>query len=334
MASSLNKYDSSRKIDFRSILQNSRESKATPIMQAAVLSEPYSTLDRVSVSIIKWPEYQREFYENRVRRMVGDWRPLDVNHLILSLRENGEYYCIDGWHRKTAIERLKGRVPQEVDAIVWHGLSVMQEAEKFYRTQAPENRKALIPDEIHHAALQAGESQALRIQAILDATGFRVGKAGGDDSTVRINALKHLKDVEARYGPEVLLTALTFIMTTWSSKTSPQSALITGAAMFFSMFPQAKARDVRKRPAKTQLDDWLRDAKTRAGTLKLSQPEGVASLMHDDYNRTVRSNHLPEFASTLREHKVAIRLQANRANAVVARMAKTDARLARLEGRK
>ena len=329
MASSLNKYDSSRKIDFRSILQNSRESRATPIMQAAVLSEPYSTLGRVSVSIIKWPEYQREFYETRVRRMVGDWRPLDVNHLILSLRENGEYYCIDGWHRKTAIERLKGRVPQEVDAIIWHGLSVMQEAEKFYRTQSPDNRKALIPDEIHRAALQAGESQALRIQFVLDATGFRVGKVGNDDSTIRINALKHLKDVEARYGPVVLEAALGFIRTTWPSKTSPQSSLITGTAMFFCMFPQAKAKDARKRPNKKSIDNWLSDAKTIAGLLSLSQPEGVASLLHDDYNKTVRSNHLPEFASTLREHKADLRRQANRANGAIsatARKAQKDAR--------
>ncbi len=324
MATSINKYDHSRKLDLRAILKHQRESGEGNV--PIVPTGPSSTLERVPVAVIKWPEYQRDFYENRVRRMVADWRPLDVNHLILSLRENGEYYCIDGWHRKTAIERLNGRVPQEVDAIVWHGLSVMQEAEKFYRTQSPDNRKALIPEEIHRAALQAGEAQALRIQAILDATGFRVGISGDDDSTVRINALKHLKDIEARYGPEVLETALTFIMTTWASRISPQSSLITGSAMFFSMFPQAKVRDVKKRPAKTPLDDWLQDAKKRAGTLRLSHPEGVASLIHDDYNKTARSNYLPEFASTLREHKAAIRLQANRANVALARKAQNDAR--------
>ncbi len=326
MASSINKYDQSRKIDLRSLLKNNRESEVTPIMQATVLGEPYSTLERVSVAIIKWPEYQREFYETRVRRMVADWRPLDANHLILSLRENGEYYCIDGWHRKTAIERLAGRVPQQADAIVWHGLSVMEEAEKFYRPQSPENRKALIPDEIHHAATFAGDPRALRIQAILDATGFRVGKAGDDESTTRINALKHLYDAEARYGPTTLELALDFIRSTWRSTTPPEASLISGTAMFFSMFPQAKPKDVAKKPSKVPLEYWVDQARERGNHLRLNRPEGVASLLHDEHNRSVRSNRLRDFPAALGEHKADLRLHANRANAAIARKARLDGR--------
>lgn len=325
MATHFNKYDGKR-VDLRAILKHQREVENMQEESRTISVEPYATLERIPVAEIKWPEYQREFYESRVRNMVADWRPLDVNHLILSLRENGEYYCIDGWHRKTAIERLNGRLPQEADAIVWHGLSVMEEAEKFYRTQSPENRKALIPDEIHKAALHAGDAQALRVQAILDATGFRVGKIGDDESTTRINALKHLYGVESRYGSQVLDAALTFIRASWPTKTPPPASLITGAALFSSMFPQAKFKDAIKRPAKSPMEYWLNGAKARAETLDLNQPEGVASLIHADYNKAVRTNKLPDFLSTLTEHKTAIRLQANRANAATARKARLDGR--------
>ncbi len=276
------------------------------------VTEPTSYLEDVPVSEIHVAEYQRKLYEDKLRRMIREWNPADVRHVELSFRENGMYFVIDGQHRIEAIRRQEGLVPQVVRAIVWVGLSVQDEAEMFWRTQDPRNRKALIPEEIHNAALFSGDPQALRIQRAVDNAGYRIGPSLGDEQGGSLRAVKHLYTIEQRYGEELLKDTLAFISQSWGVRAVPAAPMITGVALFMGTFPEARMDTLVKRVGKQTMEDWLLDAGGRSRMLKLNKSEGVASQLHADYNSVHRAKKLDDFERRMREHQAAIRSQVSR----------------------
>lgn len=279
-------------------------------LEGAAPAERQSSLRKIDVRIVQKAAYQRNLDPAKLRRMVRNWNPNDVGHITLSRRANGHYFVIDGQHRIEAILRMEGVVSPITDAIVWEGLTAQDEAEMFYRTQDPKARKALTPEDIHNAKLYAGEGSASAIQRIVQKAGFRIGPTYDGEQAGRIVAVGKLSDVYDQYGETVLQDTLDLIALTWGNAKGPEANLIAGTALFLAMFPEANIEPLIKRISKTPMDVWVGDAKRRAVTLGLTNTSGVASLLHDNFNKTRTRSRLEPFDE--RYHKF---LEASRAAA-------------------
>lgn len=274
---------------------------------------PTSSHERINVADIRTAGYQRKLEEPKVRRMVREWNvsPTIIGHIILSLRANGMLFVVDGQHRVEAVKRMQGRVNPYLDAIVWEGLSVGDEAEMFWKTQSPKMRKALSPEDIHNAAVYAGDDQAIEIAKIVDASGFRLGQSDFDDThRGRIHAIKVLADVYELYGPFVLAETLAFIGDAWGTAHSPERILISGVSLFLSMYPGADKRSLTRRLSKELQGDWMMRSKSRASGFGFNSTESIAAVLHSDYNRNRPKNRLENFEDSLHKHKAENRTRA------------------------
>jgi len=265
----------------------------------------------VNVNDILVEHYQREIKEYKLRRMLREWDPSIAGYIILSLRENGLLYVVDGQHRTEAIRRLQHRIGPYIKAVVVEGWSADDESNFFYKSQRPENRAALMPEDIHRAAVYAGDQDAIAIQRIVEHAGFRIGRAAPNTDATKINAVKSINTVYGKYGLGILAQSLDLIVSCWGASESPEHALIEGTALFFVLFPQANTPSLAKRVGKTPQKEWVTFAKANARNQRLTMTEGVASSLRSDYNRSNHAKPLLNFEDTLREHRFTMRSQAS-----------------------
>jgi hypothetical protein len=282
-------------------------------VRGAALPQGNARVELVDVNNIAVDSYQREIRSYKLRRMIREWDPTIVGYVHLSLRADGSLFVIDGQHRIEAVRHLQGKLGPHIEAIVREGLTSQEEAHFFAESQNPKRRTALTPDDLHRASVYAGNTDAMDIERIVTATGFRIGNDRKGDGLTRVRATQALEDTYERYGSTHLFETLEFLGNAWGTKFAPQREMVSGAAMFLAMYPDANMTSLAKRVRKELHEDWRRRAKSRAQNDRLSSSEGVACLLHSDYNRANARKPLASFEDTLRDHKAGIRSMASSA---------------------
>jgi hypothetical protein len=302
-------------VNLREILRGKHEAPSQaerhePAVMAAVPlpTLPHSSMQRVDVRTIRQDAYQRPVDMARVRRMVKNWEPLDMGHLVISRRNDGSEFVIDGHHRITAILLMEGRVPYEINAIVWEGLSPQQEA-RMFAAQSSKHRRPVLPEEIHNAMVYAEDAQATRINTIVESSGFRLGTGSSEKDVHRLKAVKRLYDIEDRYGPDVLSSALGVITAAWGTDHVPEGPLVDGVAQFIAMYPQANYPSLIKRLAKTPMGHWVIEADNGGGKAigLRSKTDRITHALHVEYNKTHSKNKIETFDKDLKAHKSHLR---------------------------
>jgi hypothetical protein len=299
----------------RSILTNPRRVNYGKLVELASRPEENgTTLERVNVNDVVVPDYQRLVRIPKLRKMIDAWNPNLAGWIILSRHANGGLYVIDGQHRIEAVRHLQGTISPYLDAIIVNDWTSTQEAEFFAGTQAPENRAALKPEDIHHALVLAGDERAIDLQRTVQDAGFRIGDRSTDGvETGRLRAVAAINKVYDQYGGSHLSETLTVIHSAWGTHCQPEQSVVTGVALFLAMYPQVDPQLLPARIGKMPLPEWLMAAKSHARTERLTANEGVAYKIRVDFNYK-RQEHtkLPDFLDTLRAHRSAIRAQAGR----------------------
>lgn len=297
-----------------SIIRNPRQLSARGDARSFVEDHSLdgASLERINVNGIEVPDYQRDIRPTKLKTMIRDWNPSMAGWIIVSRRDDGSLFVIDGQHRVEAVRHLQGRVGPYLDGIVVDNWSTTQEAAFFYQTQNPDRRAALNPEDIHHAALLAGDQRAIDIQHILSLHGFRVGNRHTDSpETGRLKPVRAINSAYDRYGGALLGDVLATIRSAWGIQSSPEGCVVTGMALFFGMYPGVSPDDVAKRMGKTPIGEWVRLAKVHARSEGMTPNEGIAYKARSDYNfNRAAANRLSDFADTLRDHRAAIRSQA------------------------
>ena len=266
-----------------------------------------STIERLNVNDILVESYQREIKPYKLRKLIREWDPRAVGWVTISLRENGMLYAVDGQHRVEAVRHLQGKIGPYIDAVVVTGWSAQDEAHFFHKSQSPETRAAIMPEDTHRAAVYEGDPDALAIQQIVNRTGYRIGRDEANADLSRIKAVKSVNKVYEKFGGQVLADTLGFIGSTWGTRESPEQSLVAGVALFTVMYPQAKLHGLVKHVGKKSMDEWMKRARGRADNDNLSVAEGVASALRSDYNRANVRNQLPDFNDTLQDHRFSTR---------------------------
>lgn len=120
------------------------------------------------------PSYQRSI-DNTVsraliNRIAKDWDWDLCQPLVISRREDGQLYVVDGQHRLAAA-MARGDIDQ-LPCFICNLPDIAAEADRF--VQFNRNRKALKPLDLWKAAVASGDEAALQIVAALDAAGLKV----------------------------------------------------------------------------------------------------------------------------------------------------------------
>lgn len=101
--------------------------------------------------------YQRQV-SGRVKKIASDFNPNMVGCVILSQRDDGTYWVVDGQHRVRAViiaHKNDPTVSLKVNALVYHGMTPQDEAEMFAKQH--DNTKAPSKPEFFKAKMFAGD---------------------------------------------------------------------------------------------------------------------------------------------------------------------------------
>lgn len=108
-----------------------------------------------------------------IRKIAQHWNWDLCQPLVVARRDSGELFVIDGQHRLEAA-RLRGDIAQ-LPAVVVAYASAADEAASFVHLN--QQRRALTPLQIFHAAVASGDTDANAMLAAIAAAGLRLGKS-------------------------------------------------------------------------------------------------------------------------------------------------------------
>ena len=161
--------------------------------------------------------YQRAPQESKVMKIVNNFNPDAIGVLICSAREDGIIAVIDGGHRVAAL-RLMGMENENVDALVYFGLSLKEEAQIF--TLMNDNRTKPKTSDIFKSKVISGDENSLIINSIIERHGLVIANGPGMN---HLRALGTVNDIYKRYGADVLDVTIDCLIKAFSKHSSDLS---------------------------------------------------------------------------------------------------------------
>ncbi len=187
-------------------------------------------LNRIFVALRTEPNgYARPLNENRVVKLLSEFDPKAVGIILLSMRNDGTFACIDGQHRCEAARRYGLTA---LDAYVYIDLSVEQEAglyKKFgdYLKQTARDR--------FFASLAAHEPEATQIAQLLASRGLRVTKHPNNGGGVA--AVEALLTLSRQHSPGILAETIYLLNDTFETEAAAYTGpFLGGTGQFLERF--------------------------------------------------------------------------------------------------
>lgn len=233
--------------------------------------------------------YQRELVDTKVNRIVREFNPKAVGVIILSVRENGDLYVIDGAHRVAALKKL-GLGNEDVNSIVYFGLSIAQEAELFVLLN--ENRSKPKRSAIHKASAKAGDTASSEIEDMLSKLGLTIGDKPGHGIIRAVGLLHKVNDKISISNLEKALRILRDAFGLHSS--SFQAEFIVAISMIVVKYKSIdESRLVKTLSALGQPTYLINKASNMVGIKSaLAKQIALATFVIDAYNNKLRANRL------------------------------------------
>ncbi len=240
------------------------------------------------------PRYQRELSELKVRKIVKSFDPDAFGVIVVSTRNNGERYVVDGQHRIAAVHKM-GWSDQRVPCVVYHGLSLEEEAKVFYLPQT--TRLYMTPAQRFKARLVAGEETATAIKRIVESHGFSVNvHTGGTPHPAEIDAIGALEHVYMA-SPDNLDRVLGIVVRSWGTDTyKVQAGVLLGLSRFIAkykdMYDRARLLEVLRKVTPLHLTGNARDIRKAIGG---NSNDSVGRSILRVYNKNLQVRRLPEW---------------------------------------
>lgn len=175
-------------------------------------------------SCVTDPRVQRtQLNQTKLNKMIAEFDERALGVLIVSMRANNQVIVLDGWHRSEAC-KVVPEAPQEVDAKIFYGLSLEDEALLFrlYNTRTAVN----IVDRFRAEAIE-GQAAAVRITEIVAKYGMKVSMTEFAAVATAVRICQHPN------GFELFEQALDVVDKAWTlSRGSTDGRIIEGVAEF------------------------------------------------------------------------------------------------------
>jgi len=220
-----------------------------------------ATLEWVAADVFTTDSsYDRPADQKRINKLAEEWMPGAMGAVLSSYREDeGQHYLIDGQHRIGALLRL-GRKTDLVPAVVYHGLTIAEEAELFVWFN--KNRKALSPSELFYASIAENNAGAIEIKQVVDGLELELDSFGTKPNSVR--CVQAIWRIYNAIGPAGLDSALSIPLVTWGTP-FPHNAynerLLGSIARLLHYYENKIDLDhLRMTLVKEEPDKWLNNA--------------------------------------------------------------------------
>jgi len=156
--------------------------------------------------------YQRKVSVDKVRNIVRQFDIGVVGALIVSKREDGNYYVIDGQHRISAMKLLN---IESIMCVIHEGLTIADEARLFKKCNNTRKQPSAIDN--FRADLIAKNPITLEINKIVEENGFRINITNAkpsESAKPAITAVSALTKVYKEMGSEGLQYVLSVLKDT------------------------------------------------------------------------------------------------------------------------
>lgn len=185
--------------------------------------------------------YQSPVRESQVVSIVKDFDPKALHTIVVSQREDGTYYIIDGQHRVVALIRLGHSY---VDATIHTGLTVEEEAEMYRKIN---ERKMKTQNALAKADLASGVEYAVEIEKIVTESGLLIDYDRNGHSLKAIKAYGTLRRIYNKYGANHLSKTLNLAVSIFGGTYQEiQSWTISGLAEFLDVFEEVDLHRLKK----------------------------------------------------------------------------------------
>lgn len=236
--------------------------------------------------------YQRVAGPDKIRRMTRDWDWKKCSELLVSQRNNGEYFVYDGGHRLGA---ALGR--PEIDklpCVISRGMSIDDEARAYL--SANEERKNVTEKEKFRARVIGGDPVAIMVNRVTGMTGHGLDEKG----VMKLNPVKSLQEMAKknpsmfeRLWPLVTEVCLGRFVEGWFTEAvfSLEEALEREGADHSICDDERWYRKMLKE-GYAEIVKWMEEevaARPSMKNIRIKRAEGLRKLL----NRNMRSNKLP-----------------------------------------
>jgi hypothetical protein len=245
-------------------------------------------------------DYQRALNPKHVAKIVEGFDPDLFGVLLISEREEGVYYVLDGQHRVVAIERM-GMTTEPLPCLVYSHLTPQLEAKIFAQVNA--GRLYLSPQYTFRAQIIARQPEALAIKAIVESFGFHLNfwKPLPDDESAgmfrpegMLSAIGEIKKLRTSYRIDMLPQVLAVCRDAWGSEAVGISAnILRGIAQFLYAYGERVDRE-RLLGILANLTPKRLEAEGKDRYLTAT-PAGISKYIQEQYNyHQGRRTRLPD----------------------------------------
>jgi hypothetical protein len=240
--------------------------------------------------------YQRPLNTRWVSEIARGFDPVLLGVVLVSERDDGSRYALDGQHRIEAI-RLREQGEALLPAMVYKGLSLELEAHIFAETNR--NQLKLQPGWAFRARLLAGDKNAHAIKGIVEEYGFHLNLLAPGENWREEGRLYAIGELETIFTNSAtrLHDTLALARDAWGSDVTGLSAsILRGFSIFLihwgAVIERERLLRILEATPPRRLEGEGRDKGRYLGG---KTPAGVAEYLRERYNyRAGKTKRLPE----------------------------------------
>jgi len=174
---------------------------------------------------------QRALRPMHINRLRADFDIEAIGAVLASERKDGSKHLIDGGHRVTVMIE-EGLGHELVPAVVYHGLTLAEEARLFLRCNY---RASVEPLEKFRLSVASEDPESMYIAQLLEEADFSIHKDSGHTGSRAFYAIHTLQSVYrggsengAEAHPEVVRDLLRIIMEAWGEQRAAVKDVVLG----------------------------------------------------------------------------------------------------------
>lgn len=264
-------------------------SKAIEPTNSFASKHSLSSMVKVSDILIDY-SYQRTQNKAKVAKIARNFNYNALGVVIVSIRESGEMFVLDGGHRIAAMN-LIGKSEECVDALVYFDLTIEQEAAMFVALN--EDRTKPKRADIFDAKVLSGDDSMNEIDKILSSMGLKISATPVNNS---VRAVSGVIDIYTNAGPEILRRVLNVTVESFGRNSSVFNKMfMTSLAIVYHHFGD-DIDDERLIERLKMLGDPMQMVLIARNNIKMKVYKTVhIALIHmmiNEYNKRLRINSI------------------------------------------
>lgn len=224
--------------------------------------------------------YQSPVIESQVKNIMKNFDSKSLHSIVVSEREDGSYFIIDGQHRVVALMRMGFT---SIEATVHKGLTPVEEAEMYRNIN---ERKMKSKNAFAKADLKSGVKYAVEIDEVVNRAGLIVDYEKSQRTFKHIKAYDALKAVYQKYGKEHLYkTLITATHIFGGTHKEIQAWTIRGLAEFLDVFDEMDEKRLKKSMASITFEEFKRKNNQKKLETGNTAQKSLPFTLVDIYNR-------------------------------------------------